>query len=112
MQPPAWQHFLLTAYSAFVPPSLTAAQAVTELAEVRAIAPMSTGVIRALRRALTLYHPDKNLAQEHGEEWAQVAEELAKMATVLLETYRRKISSASGPGSSGDVGEAPATEGI
>ena len=111
LQPPAWQHFLLTAYSAFIPPSLTPAQAASEAAEARAIAPMSTGVIRALRRALTLYHPDKNRPQDHGEEWAHLAEELAKLATVLLETYRRRISSTSSA-ETGTGGGASTADGI
>ena len=51
---------------------------------------MSPAVIKALRRALLLYHPDKNRA--HGDEWAETAEEIAKMATALLEYYRRRIS--------------------
>ena len=52
---------------------------------------MSSGVTRALRRSLLLYHPDKNRKDIHGAEWAEAAEELAKLATVLLENYRRRI---------------------
>lgn len=95
LQPPAWEYFLLVSYETFPPPALDAAQVAAEVAEVRRTAPMSTAVIRALRKALTLYHPDKNRAEELGAEWAAMAEELAKMASLLLETYRRKITATS-----------------
>ena len=51
---------------------------------------MSPAVIKALRRALLLYHPDKNRA--HGDDWAETAEEIAKLATALIEHYRRRVS--------------------
>ena len=53
---------------------------------------MSSGVLRALRRALTHYHPDKNRAELYGAEWAQLAEDVSKMLTELLEHYRRRIA--------------------
>ena len=59
------------------------------------VPPMSAGVLKVLRRALTLYHPDKNREDARGAEWAATAEELAKMATALLEEYRRKIRATS-----------------
>jgi hypothetical protein len=34
---------------------------------------------KALRRALILYHPDKNRAEQYGVRWAALCEELAKI---------------------------------
>ena len=45
----------------------------------------------ALRKALLLYHPDKNRADNHGREWASTAEAVTRMATALLDYYRRRI---------------------
>ena len=91
MQPPAWLHFLHTLYSGFPPRSLSTAQAHAEAAQLASVAPMSAEVLRALRRSLVLYHPDKNRRTEHGAEWAQLAEEISKLASMLLEHYRRRI---------------------
>ena len=38
-----------------------------------------------LRRAALLYHPDKNLEADHGAAWAQLCEQLTRLATQLLE---------------------------
>jgi len=90
LMPPAWQFFLLAVYDAFPPRSLTPSQRTEESDKVRRVPPMSPAVIKALRRALLLYHPDKNRA--HGDDWAETAEEIAKLATALIEHYRRRVS--------------------
>ena len=93
ISPPAWQHFLLVVYEHYPPPSLSAQECEREASEVARVESMSLGVTKALRRSLLLYHPDKNLAASHGEGWAAEAEQIARMATGLLEYYRRRISS-------------------
>ena len=95
LQPPAWQFFLLAAYAHYPPPALTPQELLTELAALREIAPMSAGVTRALRRALILYHPDKNMSSAHGDEWSAAAGQLSRMATNLREYYRARIRLAS-----------------
>ena len=95
LQPPAWQLFLQTVYSELPPRGLSAEQSATEAASLAEVAAMSSGVLRALRRALLLYHPDKNRAEEHGGEWAAVAEEVTKMATSLLLHYRDRVAASS-----------------
>ena len=94
--PSAWQLFLFSAYKDWPPRTLTWEQIRAEVNALHAVQPMSVGVTKALRRALVLYHPDRNQEAEHGQEWAQSAEELAKLATVLLEHYRRRVSAAEG----------------
>jgi hypothetical protein len=95
LQPPAWQFFLLAAYAHYPPPALTPQELLAELAALREIAPMSAGVTRALRRALILYHPDKNMSSAHGDEWLAAAGQLSRMATNLREYYRARIRLAS-----------------
>ena len=95
LQPPAWQLFLETVYSELPPKGLSAEQTAKEAANLAEVAAMSSGVLRALRRALLLYHPDKNRAEEHGGEWAAVAEEVTKMATSLLLHYRDRVAASS-----------------
>ena len=92
LQPPAWQLFLETVYVELPPQTLTHAQSAGEASALSQIAPMSTGVLRALRRALVYYHPDRNRVEDHGAEWAGVAEEVSKIATQLHEYYKRHIS--------------------
>ena len=86
-QPPAWQQLLLTVYSDFPPPTLSAAEREAELRTVGTTAPMSAGVLKALRRAMVVYHPDKNRKEVVGEEWAATAEEVTKMASWLFAHY-------------------------
>jgi len=95
LQPPAWQFFLLAAYAHYPPPALTPQELLAEQAALREIAPMSAGVTRALRRALILYHPDKNMSSAHGDEWPAAAGQLSRMATNLREYYRARIRLAS-----------------
>jgi hypothetical protein len=93
-QPPAWQMFLCGAYEFWPPRTWTRAQCTAEIEGVLTVPPMSVGVIKALRRALTVYHPDKNRLEAYGTEWAHAAEELAKIASFLLEHYRRRVAQA------------------
>ena len=95
LQPPAWQHFLLNVYTHYPPPSLSEEERTRELSEVARIEGMSVGVTKALRRLLLLYHPDKNRAGSYSESWAAEAEQIARMATALLDYYRRRIQSSS-----------------
>jgi hypothetical protein len=97
LTPPAWQLFLHTVYMepTLLPRMLSREQSAREAAALAELPSMSSGVLRALRKALTLYHPDKNRAEEHGAEWAGLAEEVSKMATALLEHYRARITTAS-----------------
>ena len=83
-QPPAWQHLLLTIYSEFPPPAQSME---ADLRVVGTTAPMSAGVLKALRRAMVVYHPDKNRKEVVGEEWAATAEEVTKMASWLFAHY-------------------------
>ena len=94
-QPPAWQQFLLTLYAEFPPPTLDAQQCEAEARAVVATAPMSAGVLKCLRRALLLYHPDKNRAEDTGAEWAALAEEVSKMGTELMAHYRQRVAATS-----------------
>ena len=94
-QPPAWQQFLLTLYAEFPPPTLDAQQCEAEARAVAATAPMSAGVLKCLRRALLLYHPDKNRAEDTGAEWAALAEEVSKMGTELMAHYRQRVAATS-----------------
>ena len=91
LPPAAHSIFVFVAYQHWPPRAWTRAQCQEEADAVHSIPPMSTDVIKALRRALTMYHPDKNRKDIHGAEWAEAAEELAKLSTVLLENYRRRI---------------------
>ena len=86
MQLPAWHHFLLAVYTHFPPRSLSPGDCAAEAAQVQAIAAAGAPwvILRSIRRALVLYHPDKNRPAEHGQEWAAMAEELSKMASQLL----------------------------
>lgn len=94
LQPPAWQLFLETVYIQMPPQTLTHRASAGEAAALAQIPHMSAGVLRALRRALVYYHPDRNLEGEYGREWAGVAEEVSKMATQLHDHYKRHISTA------------------
>ena len=91
LQPPAWQHFLLVVYEHFPPPSLDAEQRAAEVRRIRSVEAMSAGVLRALRQALIVFHPDRNRAEARGAEWASVAEEISKMATELIEQYKGRV---------------------
>ena len=93
LQPPAWQLCLQSVYFELPPRALSRSQSDREAAALTNVVPMSSGVLRALRRALTHYHPDKNRAEQYGAEWAQLAEDVSKMLTELLEHYRRRIAS-------------------
>lgn len=95
LQPPAWEHFLRVVYAQFPPPALTVAECAAELQALSTVHPMSNGVLRALRRSLQLYHPDKNRVGTHGEEWVATAEDVTKLATMLLNHYRARISTSS-----------------
>ena len=97
LQPPAWQFLLLALYRHYPPRSITASECAAEASNVQGIESMSGGVLRALRRSLLLYHPDKNRSQDHGDEWAGQAEQITRIATAVLDYYRRRI------GSSADV---------
>ena len=95
VQPPAWQQLLLTLYNDFPSPLLTSEQREAEVLAVCEAAPMSPAVLRCLRRALVLYHPDKNRPDEMGTEWAAIAEEVTKMGTEIIAYYRQRISASS-----------------
>ena len=112
-EPPAWQWLLALCYEAFPPASLGDSASAREAAAVRdahvAPPPEASGSspnssvsspakkpsVRALRRALVHYHPDKNRAEVHGVRWAVLCEELAKLATQLLALEMREHGGAS-----------------
>lgn len=92
LQPPAWQLFLLSAYQNYPPPDLSAQEVADEIRHVSACTTAMTAVVaRALRKALKVYHPDKNLAAVRGERWAEDAGRITRMATSLLDHYRRRV---------------------
>ena len=47
-------------------------------------------MLLALRKVMIAMHPDKNLAQHFGAEWAVRAEELSKMASRLLAVLKER----------------------
>ena len=88
LQPPAWQLFLLSVYEHYPPPGLPAEEIADELRHISSFAMSSTPglafVTRSLRKALLLYHPDKNPPAVRGERWAEDAGRITRMATSLL----------------------------
>ena len=62
--------------------------------------PAKAPSVRALRKALRQYHPDKNRAELYGVRWAALCEEVAKLATLLL---REEMSAAATPVASYDM---------
>ena len=96
-QPPAWLWLLVLCYERYPPASIGQEASTREAATLRAIdttaddkpkaptsPPTRTSSVRLLRRALVLYHPDKNRAEQYGVQWAAFCEEMAKLATALL----------------------------
>ena len=92
-KPPAWLWALETCYAEFPSPAMGDAQHARARSSLRRAAQsiVSRTVLRALAEGIRCWHPDKNLASEHGEEWAALSAEVTKLLTSLLAEYRARI---------------------